>query len=87
MINLLGPTFTLHLNNSSLQWVPSAFIYLGKEVILSLLILLRITIFIVGNDGTKFCAQSVTKEGKCECGVSSSDTAAKKPTPVTKPDK
>lgn len=32
-----------------------------------------------GNDGTKFCAQSVSKEGKCECGVSSVDSQAPAP--------
>ena len=35
----------------------------------------------IGDDGAKFCAQSISKEGKCECGVSSADpkSAAEKP--------
>ena len=29
---------------------------------------------IIGAGGTKFCAQSISKEGKCECGVSTSSS-------------
>mmetsp|Transcript_7770 Transcript_7770/g.7842 ORF Transcript_7770/g.7842 Transcript_7770/m.7842 type:complete len:268 (-) Transcript_7770:214-1017(-) len=38
-----------------------------------------------GNDGTKFCAQSISKEGACECGVSSTGTSPSGPGGPNKP--
>ena len=49
---------------------------LNEYLIAGISLLMRL-----GDDGGKFCAQSISKEGKCECGVSSVDpkSAAEKP--------